>query len=226
MHSSNHLLAEKTLTTGQNLLTEDRVLKPRGHVVTWCAQKLRWVLSEAKKDGADDEVAKYDGEWSVEAPEENGLTGDLGLVLKSKAKHHGVSVRLERPYEFRTDPFIVQYEIKFQDGQECGGAYIKLLSDSDSLELESLTDKTPYTIMFGPDKCGETDKVHFIFRHQNPKTGEFEEKHSKQTSCGEYINDKKTHVYTLIVSPDNTYEILIDQEVKTSGSLLSDEDFK
>jgi calnexin len=66
------------------------------------------VLSEAKKDGADDEVAKYDGEWSVEAPEENGLTGDLGLVLKSKAKHHGVSVRLERPYEFRTDPFIVQ----------------------------------------------------------------------------------------------------------------------
>jgi calnexin len=80
--------------------------------------------------------------------------------------------------------------------------------------------------MFGPDKCGETDKVHFIFRHQNPKTGEFEEKHSKQTSCGEYINDKKTHVYTLIVSPDNTYEILIDQEVKTSGSLLSDEDFK
>ena len=33
-------------------------------------------------------------------------------------------------------------------------------------------------------------------------------------------------VVWLVVLPDNTYEILIDQDVKSSGSLLSDEDFK
>ena len=38
----------------------------------------------------------------------------------------------------------------------------------------SVADKTPYTIMFGPDKCGNDDKLHFIFRHKHPKTGEFE----------------------------------------------------
>ena len=33
--------------------------------------------------------------------------------------------------------------------------------------------------MFGPDKCGEDYKLHFIFRHKHPKTGVFEEKHAK-----------------------------------------------
>ena len=28
--------------------------------------------------------------------------------------------------------------------------------------------QTPYTIMFGPDKCGSDSKLHFIFRHTNP----------------------------------------------------------
>ena len=35
----------------------------------------------------------------------------------------------------------------------------------------------PYTIMFGPDRCGATNKVHLIFRYKSPKTGEIEEKH-------------------------------------------------
>lgn len=60
-------------------------------------------------------------------------------------------------------------------------------------------DKTPYTIMFGPDKCGEDYKLHFIFRHNNPKTGEYEEKHAKKPDADlrTYYTDKKTHLYTL-----------------------------
>lgn len=60
-------------------------------------------------------------------------------------------------------------------------------------------DKTPYTIMFGPDKCGEDYKLHFIFRHKNPKTGEYEEKHAKKPDADlrSYFTDKKTHLYTL-----------------------------
>lgn len=33
--------------------------------------------------------------------------------------------------------------------------------------------------MFGPDKCGNDFKLHFIFRHVNPLTEEIEEKHAK-----------------------------------------------
>lgn len=53
--------------------------------------------------------------------------------------------------------------------------------------------------MFGPDKCGEDYKLHFIFRHKNPKTGELEEKHAKKPDADlrTYYTDKKTHLYTL-----------------------------
>ena len=53
--------------------------------------------------------------------------------------------------------------------------------------------------MFGPDKCGEDYKLHFIFRHKNPKTGVYEEKHAKRPDADlkTYFTDKKTHLYTL-----------------------------
>lgn len=31
--------------------------------------------------------------------------------------------------------------------------------------------------MFGPDKCGNENKLHFIFNHKNPRNGTISEKH-------------------------------------------------
>ncbi|PNI26116.1 CANX isoform 12, partial [Pan troglodytes] len=122
-----------------------------------------------------------------------------GLVLMSRAKHHAISAKLNKPFLFDTKPLIVQYEVNFQNGIECGGAYVKLLSKTPELNLDQFHDKTPYTIMFGPDKCGEDYKLHFIFRHKNPKTGIYEEKHAKRPDADlkTYFTDKKTHLYTL-----------------------------
>lgn len=86
----------------------------------------KWTRSTAQKD--DDTGAKYDGVWSVEAPEKKILRNDLGLVLKSKAKHAAIASRLVKPFVFTDKPLVVQYEVQLQDGQECGGSYIKLLS--------------------------------------------------------------------------------------------------
>uniref|UniRef100_A0AAY4BQS8 Calnexin n=1 Tax=Denticeps clupeoides TaxID=299321 RepID=A0AAY4BQS8_9TELE len=183
-----------------------------------------WVLSKAKKDDIDEEIAKYDGKWEVEEMKDSKLPGDKGLVLKSRAKHHAISGLLLRPFVFNTKPLIVQYEVNFQTGIDCGGAYVKLLSQTPELDLDQFVDKTPYTIMFGPDKCGEDYKLHFIFRHKNPKTGEFEEKHAKKpdSDLRTYYTDKKTHLYTLVLNPDNSFEVLIDQTVVNSGNLLND----
>lgn len=68
--------------------------------------------STAKK--ADDETGIYDGEWSVEAAENPILRDDLGLVLKSKAKHSAVASRLVKPFVFIDKPLIVQYEVQLQ----------------------------------------------------------------------------------------------------------------
>ncbi|KAJ8297412.1 hypothetical protein KUTeg_023943 [Tegillarca granosa] len=147
----------------------------------------KWVVSEARKDGAEESIAKYDGKW------------------KTKAKHHAVSAKLDKPFDFSGKPFIVQYDVRFQNGIDCGGAYVKLLSEEKRLDLKNFHDKTPYTVMFGPDKCGMDHKLHFIFRHRNPKTGTIEEKHAKKPSgsLDSYFSDKKTHLYTLSNPPVN-----------------------
>lgn len=64
---------------------------------------------------------------------------------------------------------------------------------------EQFQDRTPYTIMFGPDKCGEDYKLHFIFRHQNPLNKDWEEKHAKRPDVDlkKFYTDRKTHLYTL-----------------------------
>ena len=72
-----------------------------------------------------------------------------------------------------------------------------------------------------PDKCGGNNKVHFIFRHKSPKTGEYEEKHlSSAPTSG--VETKKTILYTLVVRPDQTYEIKVNNESVSKGSLLED----
>ncbi|XP_044727577.1 calnexin-like isoform X2 [Chrysoperla carnea] len=185
----------------------------------------RWQRSEATKDGIDADIAKYDGIWSVETPQREKLKGDLGLVLKSKAKHAAISAQLTKPFEFVDKPLVVQYEVTLQDGQECGGAYLKLLSYGRGSEnLRQFTDKTPYTIMFGPDKCGNDQKLHFIFRHQNPKNFSFSEKHCKKSKdrLDDIFVDKLPHLYTLIVYPQNLYTIKVDHKIVNEGSLLED----
>jgi calnexin len=70
---------------------------------------LRWQPSDAKKDGVDETLAKYDGQWKVEPASDVVFNGDRGLVLKSKAKHHAISSRLVKHFEFSEGkPLVVQ----------------------------------------------------------------------------------------------------------------------
>ena len=50
----------------------------------------------------------------MEQAEKNPLSGDYGLVLKSKAKHAAVSSRFNKPFTFDKEPLIIQYEINYQ----------------------------------------------------------------------------------------------------------------
>ncbi|XP_072942124.1 calnexin isoform X2 [Epargyreus clarus] len=190
------------------------------------AFKKRWVKSEAKKQGVDENIAKYDGKWEIQSPLRRILKNDLGLVLTTEAKHAAISTLLDRPFEFKDKPLVVQYEVTMQEGQNCGGAYLKLLSKGTNTkaDLRKFHDQTPYTIMFGPDKCGNDNKLHFIFRHQNPKNGSFEEKHSKKPTqrLEDIYKDKEPHLYTLVVRPDNTFSVRVDGAEANSGSLLLD----
>ncbi|KAF7550712.1 hypothetical protein G7046_g7931 [Stylonectria norvegica] len=181
----------------------------------------RWKPSHAKKDSKDDEEWAYVGEWSVEEPlVYKGMDGDKGLVVKNPAAHHAISAKFPKKIDNKGKTLVVQYEVKLQNGLECGGAYMKLLRDNKALHQEEFANTTPYVIMFGPDKCGHTNKVHFIFNHKNPKTGEYEEKHLTAPPTAKIV--KTTELYTLIVHPNNTYIMKQNGEEIKAGSLLED----
>ena len=106
------------------------------------------------------------GEWKLaELEVGGGLDGDEGLVmsvsidclslshcwplvtlhplslplLQEAAKHYAISTKLERPFVFaESEAFVVQYEVNFQEGLSCGGAYVKLLMHTDDLDLVRL----------------------------------------------------------------------------------------
>jgi len=74
--------------------------------------------------------------------------------------------------------------------------------------------------MFGPDVCGtSTKKTHVIFHHEATNKNLLVKKEIRAET------DQVSHVYTLIVHPDDTYEVRIDGEKKESGSLTADWDF-
>jgi calreticulin len=72
--------------------------------------------------------------------------------------------------------------------------------------------------MFGPDICGSsTKKTHVILNYKG------ENKLIKKEVKAE--SDQYSHVYTLILHPDNTYEVKLDGASVQKGNLKDDWDF-
>ena len=128
-----------------------------------------------------------------------------------------MSSLLKKPFDPK-DGLVVQYEATLQDGLECGGAYLKFLNtDEKAFTPDTLDGDSPYTLMFGPDRCGGTDKVHVIVRHAAP-SGAVEEKHL--ASPPRMPNDKFPHLYGLAITAAGDVTVKIDGEAVFEGSLF------
>lgn len=83
----------------------------------------------------------------------------MGLVAKNKAAHHAISASFPAAIDFKDQPLVVQYEVKYQKGGNCGGGYVKLLEDGFQTSGKDFDDHTPWVIMFGPDLTCPGTKV-------------------------------------------------------------------
>ena len=78
----------------------------------------RWKASAATKQipegfslGENDDpetLFRYRGEWAVEKPLKNGVTGDKGLVAKTSAAHHAISVSFPKVLNPEGKDLVVQ----------------------------------------------------------------------------------------------------------------------
>jgi len=168
----------------------------------------RWVQSTHKGDEAGKFVLTA-GKFYGDAEK------DKGIQTSQDAKFYALSSEF-KPFSNKDKPLVVQFTVKHEQNIDCGGGYAKLFDCS--LDQANMHGDSPYHIMFGPDICGPgTKKVHVIFNHKDKN-------HliKKDIRCKD---DVFTHLYTLIVNPDGTYEVLIDNESAQKGSLTDDWDF-
>ncbi|CAL0325247.1 unnamed protein product [Lupinus luteus] len=173
----------------------------------------RWIVSQKEE---------YNGVWKHAKSEGHD---DYGLLVSEKARKYAIVKELDEPVILRDESVVLQFETRLQEGLECGGAYLKYLRRQEAgWKAKEFDNESPYSIMFGPDKCGATNKVHFIFKHKNPKSGEYVEHHLKFPPS--VPSGKLSHVYTAILKPDNELRILIDGEEKKRVNFLSSEDFE
>eukprot|EP00002_Diphylleia_rotans_P010241 TRINITY_DN2064_c0_g1_i1.p1 TRINITY_DN2064_c0_g1~~TRINITY_DN2064_c0_g1_i1.p1 ORF type:complete len:417 (+),score=97.41 TRINITY_DN2064_c0_g1_i1:47-1297(+) len=172
----------------------------------------RWIHSS---------LEKYCGNFVVEHPPFDFIRqGDHALVAKDGGCHHAISHQLMDPFEIVNGTLVLQFEVLLQQKVECGGAYIKLMAEDENFHAENFDNRSPYLIMFGPDRCGTDGQVLFIFRHRHPITGVWSEK--RMVNPPKIKGDLKPHIYTLHLKGNNSFDIFIDQERIRSGSLLLD----
>ena len=167
------------------------------------------------------EISNVTGKWKVkETDQPQAISGEKMLFADKANSYYGLSRALDEPIDVSKQTLIVQYETRFLENIQCAGAYIKLFG-RENFAPEKLCNETKYVIMFGPDKCGDTDKVHFIFRNTDAH-GNREEKH--MTDAPKVRGDSQVHLYTLVVRPDHSFEVLIDGVSEKNGTLVKDFD--
>jgi len=169
----------------------------------------RWVKSKSK------EAEGSQGTWDISHGKYYAdAEADKGLRTSQDAKFYQISAEFPK-FSNEGKDLIVQYSVKHEQRIDCGGGYLKLMPSG--VDQSNFNGDSPYNIMFGPDICGSsTKKTHVIFNYNG--------KNHLIKKDVKAENDEWTHLYTLVVKPDNTYQVLIDQKEIASGSLESDWD--
>ena len=173
---------------------------------TW---KDRWTTSEWK---AEAEMGAFETR-AVKFARDAAV--DTGLATTADARFYGASASFDSIGNKGDKPIVIQFQVKNENDIECGGAYLKFgpkMSDP-----SKFGDPTPYYIMFGPDQCGYTKRTHLIFSHAGKN-------HLRRTDL-KWDDDKKSHLFTLVLYPDATYDVYMDQVKEvTKGSIREDFD--
>ena len=144
-----------------------------------------------------------------------------GLATTEDMRFYSISAKMAKKSTSKKKELVVQFSAKYEAHQYafCGGGYIKLLPDG--LKQKTFGGDDEYHIMFGPDLCGyDVSHIHAIFNHKGENLLKTDKVNLEYSDKNEF-----THLYTLVVNPDGTYEVLFALESKAKGNIVDDWDF-
>lgn len=143
---------------------------------------------------------------------------NVELRAAKKNEYYGVTAIFDEPFH-PSKGIIVQFDSTATEGHTCGGRYLKLLTHNVSLSSKDLSNSTPFSILFGPDKCDPMGQIRLILNHRDLVTGLPIEKH--WTPLIPMKDDTLPHVYTLVIRPSNNFvEVMEDGVIVAEGSLF------
>ena len=168
----------------------------------------RWTPSTWKEsEGTQGTWVASAGKWFKDEDE------DKGIQTGQDSRFFGISASFAS-FSNADKDLIVQYQAKYEKDVECGGGYLKIgptMSDP-----KAFGDPTVYNIMFGPDKCGYSKRTHLIFNYKGKNVLKKADLAYKQDGEG------TSHLYRMVLKPDNTVRVDIDEEKIYEGSLKED----
>ncbi|KAI8063761.1 Calreticulin family-domain-containing protein [Gongronella butleri] len=168
--------------------------------------KDRWTPSASRADLGNFEVSA--GKWAADASKQ------VGLRTTEDYRFYAASRPFDKPFNNKDKDFVVQFNVKNEQKIGCGGSYVKIFSDK--FDAANFSGDSEYNVMFGPDICGSKAMVHAILQYKG-KNYDLKKQVSAPT-------DVYTHAYTFVIKPDQTYEVLVDGDVKASGNIVEDWD--
>jgi len=163
----------------------------------------RWVYSTKRPASERGEFSLSAGKYYTDEAKERGLK------TQEDARFYALSAEFPE-FSNKDKTLVLQYSLKQDQRIDCGGGYLKL--HPAGLDQGSYEGDNGYNVMFGPDICGSTRRTHVILTDKKGKNHLI-------TNDVQTETDTYTHVYTLIIYPDNTFTVLIDNKDSRSGSL-------
>jgi len=170
-----------------------------------------WTLGKP----AGKEMGKWEispGKWFVDEEV------NKGLQVTEDMRFHSITAKLAKTASSKGKDLVLQFSAKVENHQYafCGGGYIKLMPDG--LKQETFGGDDEYHIMFGPDLCGyDVSHIHAIFNHKGENLLKTDKISLEYSDKNEF-----THLYTLHIKPDGTYEVFFDLESKAKGNMVDD----
>jgi len=161
----------------------------------------RWIYSTSRPVGERGSVVLSAGKYFTDE------TKERGLKTNEDARFYQLSQTFD-DFTNKGKDLVIQYSLKQDQKIDCGGGYIKL---HPAIEQKSYNGDSAYNVMFGPDICGSTRRTHVILT-KNGKNHLIKEDIPTET-------DTVTHVYTLILKPDNTFQVLTDNKESRAGDI-------
>jgi len=162
----------------------------------------RWVVSEKRPASERGLITLSAGKYFTDEVQERGLK------TSEDARFYHLTTEFPE-FNNKGKSIVLQYSLKQDQRIDCGGGYVKL--HPKGINQKTYDGDSVYNIMFGPDICGSTRRTHVILT-KDGKNHLIKEDVPTET-------DTVTHVYTLILKPDNTFTVLTDNKESRAGNI-------